>query len=63
MTDAEKRLNEQIAAMKAEHAARVSELLAHNSTQLMENRAQRATILKLKNQVGWLLDQLPQVTP
>lgn len=63
MTDAEKRLNEQIAAMKAEHSARVSELLDHNSQLLMQNRAQRATILKLKNQVAWLLDNLPAVTP
>ena len=42
---------------------RVSELLDHNSTQLMENRALRETIRKLNARINWLLDRIPGVQP
>ena len=45
--------------LKEEHSDRVSELIQHNTEQLMENRAQRATIRKLQAQVSWLMDQIP----
>jgi hypothetical protein len=40
---------------------RVSELLDHNSKQLMENRAQRETIRALNARLNWLLDRIPGV--
>jgi hypothetical protein len=40
---------------------RVSELLDHNSKQLMENRAQRETIRVLNARLNWLLDRIPGV--
>jgi adenylyl- and sulfurtransferase ThiI len=53
MTEAEeKRLND-----------RIKELLEHNNTQLMENRAQRAIIKTQKIQIMWLLSQIPGVQP
>jgi hypothetical protein len=53
MTDAEqKRLND-----------RITELLEHNNDQLMENRKQRAIIAQQKQQIVWLLNQIPGVQP
>jgi hypothetical protein len=40
---------------------RVSELLDHNSKQLMENRALRETIRQLNARLDWLLDRIPGV--
>ncbi|MCA1379521.1 hypothetical protein I6F34_01630 [Bradyrhizobium sp. BRP05] len=45
--------------LKRTHSDRVSELIQHNTMQLMENRAQRDTILKLQAQVQFLMDQIP----
>ncbi len=54
---------DELAQLKREHSARVSELIEHNTKQLMENRAQRAIIAQQKAQILWLLNQIPGVQP
>jgi hypothetical protein len=52
---------EKLINQQKDHAVRVSELIEHNTVQLMENRAQRETIRKQQAKIDWLLNNIPGV--
>ncbi|MHC2552471.1 hypothetical protein [Bradyrhizobium elkanii] len=52
---------EELIDLRRTHSARVTELITHNSEQLMENRSQRDTIRQLKATVAFLMQQIPGV--
>lgn len=47
--------------LKRSTSARVTELIEHNTAQLLENRAQRETIRQQQAKIEWLLSQIPGV--
>ncbi|MGX9944988.1 hypothetical protein ACTG4Q_21220 [Bradyrhizobium denitrificans] len=49
---------EKLVDQQDEHSARVTELIEHNTTQLLENRTQRDTIRQLQGQVDLLLKSI-----
>lgn len=49
---------EELIELRRIHSKRVSELIEHNTAQLLENRAQRATIRSLKLRDEWMLNKL-----
>lgn len=52
---------EELIELKRTHSARVTELIEHNSEQLMENRAQREVIRQQQAKIDWLMKQIPSV--
>jgi hypothetical protein len=54
---------EALVELRQVHSARVTELITHNSEQLMENRAQRQTIRQQQAMIDWLMSNVPGVMP